>query len=177
MRCVKPIYHIDLTYETADKWMPYENHHRGAIFTSICASGAPSSTVVPSQQLVLGSTSGQLHLVDLRFRAKSQRHLGRMSGFSGGLIGELRFVSESFETSKVLSCSNDRFMRIHRVQTAYTSFLSQRLAAKVFLSTKPTCIQPICDEITTQDYLSYHANRYASESYLSTFSADSWSRF
>lgn len=174
LRSAKPVFYIDLTQETQNKWQPYENHPRGCMFTSICASGAPYSTAVPSQQLALGSTNGQLHVIDLRFVAKSQRSLGKLSGFCGGSIREIRFVSESFESSKMISCATDRFIRIHRVQTSFTSVISQKLATKVFLGTKPTCIQPVCDEVS-QSYLALSESRFGSESHLSTLDSCGWS--
>lgn len=174
LRSAKPVFHLDLTYETENKWQPYENHHPGAIFTSLCSSGAPYSTAVPSQQLVLGSTSGQMIVVDLRFVSKSCRTMGRLSGIFGGSIREMRFVTESFETSKVVSCSADRFVRVHKVQTSYTSVISQKLATSVFLGSKPTCIQPVCDELT-QSYLSTVLSRCGSECNLTSNSSDGWS--
>lgn len=144
------------------------------MFTRICASGAPYSTAVPSQQLALGSTNGQLHLIDLRFVAKSNRFLGKLSGFCGGAVREIRFVSESFETSKMISCATDRFIRIHKIQTSFTSVISQKLATKVFLGTKPTTIQPVCDELT-QSYLASIVSRCGSESHISTVGSGGWS--
>lgn len=174
LRSAKPVFYIDLTNQTENKWQPYENYPRGCMFTSICASGAPYSTAVPSQQLALGSTNGQLHVIDLRFVAKSHRTLGKLAGFCGGSVREIRFVSESFETSKMISCASDRFVRVHRIQTSFTSVISQKLATKVFLGTRPTCIQPVCDEIT-QSYLSSLVSHYGSESHISTMGSGSWS--
>lgn len=146
LRSPKPAFFIDLTHETESKWQPYENHPRGCVFTSICASGAPYSTAVPSQQLVLGSTNGQMYVLDLRFVAKTYRTMGRLSGFCGGSTREIRFVSETFETSKIISCASDRFVRVHKLNTSFTSVVSERLDAKVFLGTKPTCLQAVCEE-------------------------------
>lgn len=174
IRSPKPVFYIDLTQQTENKWQPYENQPKGCMFTSICASGAPHSTAVPSQTLTLGSTNGQLHLIDLRFVAGSHRTLGRLSGFCGGSIREIRFVAESFETSKMVSCATDRFVRVHRIQTSFTSVVSEKLATKVFLGTKPTCIQPVCDEIT-QSYLATIGSRYGSESHVSTIGSGGWS--
>lgn len=174
IRSPKPIFHIDLTSQTENKWEPYENHSRGCMFTRICASGSPYSTAVPSQQLALGSTNGELHIIDLRFVAKSHRTLGKLSGFCGGSVREIRFVSESFETSKMISCATDRFVRIHKIQTSFTSVISQKLATKVFLGTKPTSIQPVCDEIT-QSYLASIISRCGSESHISTSGSGGWS--
>lgn len=174
LRTSKPVFLMNLTPASDDKWEPYENQPKGCVFTRICASGAPYSTAVPSQQLALGSTNGQLHIIDLRFVAKSNRTLGKLSGFCGGSIREIRFVSESFENSKMISCATDRFLRVHRIQTSFTSVISQKLASKVFLSTKPTCIQPICDEIN-QSYLSNIATRCGSESHISTIGSGAWS--
>lgn len=174
LRSSKPVFYIDLTHQTENKWQPYENHSRGCMFTSICASGAPYSTAVPSQQLALGSTNGQMHIIDLRFVARSHRSLGKLSGFCGGCVREIRFVSESFETSKMISCATDRFVRVHKIQTSFTSVVSQKLATKVFLGTKPTAIQPVCDEVT-QSYLSSIISRYGSESHISTIGSGGWS--
>lgn len=171
LRSYKPVFHIDLTQETESRWQPYENHPRGCMFTRICASGAPYSTAVPSQQLALGSTNGQVHIIDLRFAAKSFRPMGKLSGFCGGSVREIRFVSESFDTSKMISCATDRFVRIHKIHTSFTSVVSQKLATEVFLGTRPTCIQPVCDEVT-QNYL---ANVGSSDSDLSRSDSDSWS--
>lgn len=176
LRSPKPVYYIDLTYQTENKWQPYENQPRGCMFTSICASGAPYSTAVPSQRLALGSTNGQLHIIDLRFVAKSHRSLGKLSGFCGGSVREIRFVSESFETSKMISCATDRFVRVHKIQTSFTSVVSQKLATKVFLGTKPTTIQPVCDEIT-QSYLSNFVSHSGSESHISTIGSGGWTPF
>lgn len=164
-----------MTHLTENTWQMYENYPRGCMFTSICASGAPYSTAVPSQQLALGSTNGQLHIIDLRFVAKSHRSLGKLSGFCGGSVREIRFVSESFETSKMISCASDRFVRIHRIQTSFTSVVSQKLASKVFIGTRPTCIQPICDEVTQGNYLASLVSYYGSESHISTLGSNSWS--
>lgn len=152
LRSPKPAFFIDLTHETENKWQPYENHARGCVFTSICASGAPYSTAVPSQQLTVGSTNGQMYVIDLRFVAKTFRTMGRLSGFCGGSLREIRFVSETFETSKIISCATDRFVRVHRLHTSFTSVVSEKLDTKVFLGTKPTCIQPVCDEIWQKQY-------------------------
>lgn len=173
LRSSKPVFYIDLTHQTENKWQPYENHSRGCMFTSICASGAPYSTAVPSQQLALGSTNGQMHIIDLRFVARSHRSLGKLSGFCGGCVREIRFVSESFETSKMISCATDRFVRVHKIQTSFTSVVSQKLATKVFLGTRPTAIQPVCDEVT-QSYLSSLVPRYGSESHISTIGSGDW---
>lgn len=170
LRSPKPIYHIDLTQETESRWRPYKNHSRGCVFRRICASGAPYSTAVPSQQLALGSTNGQVHIIDLRFAAKSFRPLGKLSGFCGGSVREIRFVSESFDTSKMISCATDRFVRIHKIHTSFTSVVSQKLATEVFLGTRPTCIQPVCDEVT-QNYLA----SVGSYSDLSRSESGSWS--
>lgn len=172
LRSPKPVFFIDMTHQTENKWQPYENHPRGCTFTSICASSAPYSTAVPSQQLALGSTNGQLHLIDLRFVARSQRTLGKLSGFCGGLVREIRFVSESFETSKMVSCATDRFVRVHRIQTSFNSVISQKLATKVFLGTRPTCVQPVCDEIDQGHITGVISN---SESQISTNGSGSWS--
>ena len=177
LRSSKPVFHIDLTNLRDDdrkKWPQYENYPSGCVLTSICASGSPYSTAVPSQQLALGSTNGQLHIIDLRYVAKSHRLLGRMSGFCGGSIREIRFVSESFETSKMVSAASDRFVRIHRIQTSFTSVISQKLTTKVFLGTRPTCVQAVCDEIT-HSYLASLVSKYQSESHISTIGSDSWS--
>lgn len=87
---------------------------------------------------------------------------------------EIRFVSESFETSKMISCASDRFVRIHRIQTSFTSVISQKLATKVFLGTRPTCVQPVCDEIS-HSYLASLVSKYGSESHISTIGSGSWS--
>lgn len=176
LRSPKPVFYIDLTNYTENKWQPYENHPRGCMFTRICASGAPYSTAVPSQQLAVGSTNGQLHIIDLRFIAKSHRTLGKLAGFCGGSIREIRFVSESFEMSKMVSCATDRFVRIHKIQTSFTSVVSQKLSTKVFLGTKPTCIQPVCDEITSS-YLSSVLSRCGSDTHISTIDSANWSIF
>jgi len=173
LRSPKPVFCIDLAQETDNKWQPYENHHRGCVFIRICASGAPHSTAVPSQQLALGSTNGQLHILDLRFVARSHRSLGKLSGFCGGSVREIRFVAESLEISRMISCATDRFIRIHKIQTSFTSVVSQKLATKVFLGTKPTCIQPVCDEVT-QHYLTNLLSRCESESHVSTIGSG-WS--
>lgn len=174
LRCPKPVFHIDLTGETEEKWQPYENHHPGAVFTSLCSSSAPFSTAVPSQQLVLGSTSGQMIVLDLRFVSKSCRTMGKLSGVSGGSVREMRFVTESFDTSKVVSCSADRFIRVHKIQTSYTSVISQKLATLVFIGSKPTCVQPVCDELT-QTYLTTVPSRCGSEYNMTTTSSEGWS--
>lgn len=172
IRCARPAYYLDLTHYTENMWQPYEHHPRGCMFTSICASGAPYSTAVPAQQLSLGSTNGQLHIIDLRFVARSHRILGKLSGFCGGSVREIRFVAESLDKSKMISCATDRFVRMHTIKTSYTSVMSQRLTTKVFLGTKPTCIQPVCDEVS-QDYLSHPLR--VSDSRVSTLGSDSWS--
>lgn len=171
LRSPKPVFHIDLTQDTESRWEPYKNHPKGCMFRRICASGAPYSTAVPSQQLALGSTNGQVHIIDLRFAAKSYRPLGKLSGFCGGSVREIRFVSESFDTSKMVSCATDRFVRIHKIHTSFTSVTSQKLATEVFLGTRPTCVQPVCDEVT-QNYL---ASVGSSISDLSRSESGTWS--
>lgn len=174
LRSPKPAFHIDLTYETQDRWDHYVNQYRGATFISICASGAPYSTLVPSQQLMFGSTSGDMIVLDLRFVSKSRQFMGKLSGIAGGSIREMRFVTESFETSKLISCSSDRFLRVHKLQTSYTSMTSQKLATSIFLGSRPTCIQPICDELN-QTYLTTVPSRCGSECNLSANCSDDWS--
>lgn len=175
LRSSKPVFYIDLTEQTEKKQVPYDNHPRGNVFTQICASSAPYSTAVPSQQIALGSTNGQLNFIDLRFVSRSHRYLGKLSGFCGGSVREIRFVSETFETSKMISCATDRCVRIHKIQTSFTSVISQKLATKVFLGTKPSCIQPVCDKIT-QSYLASIVSRCGSETHVSTIgSGGGWS--
>lgn len=142
----KPVFNIDLTHETEASWQPYVGHPRGCQFISLSTSGAPYSTAIPSQQLAVGSKNGQLYLVDLRFPSKSYRSIGRLNGFCGGEVRQIRFVSESFDTTRMISCAADRFVRVHRFHTSFTSVISQKLTSRIFVGTKPICIQPVCAE-------------------------------
>lgn len=154
IRTVKPVFNINLTHATETKWEPYENCARGCQFNRICSSAAPFSTAVPSQQLALGATNGQMHILDLRFVARSHRLLGKLSGLAGGETRDLQFVSESYDLSKVVSCSSDRFVRVHKMHTSFTSVVSHKMANKIFIRTKPTCLQSICTEVINYKYSS-----------------------
>lgn len=160
----KPVFNIDLTNETETRWQPYVGHARGCQFTSISMSGAPYSTAVPSQQVAVGSKDGKLHVLDLRFPSKSYRTIGRLNGFCGGEVRQIRFVSESYDTTRMVSCASDRFVRVHRFYTSFTSVISQKLTSRIFLGTRPLCIQPVCDE---QSYLTGLHSKYSIESHMS----------
>lgn len=132
----KPIMNINLKDQT------FNNDSNPPSFTSICATSAPHSIAVPTQNIILGTTMGRMMAVDLRFNSHSYRHLGVFKGFGGGAIRDIKYVNQGLNSFKILSCSLDRFVRLHTFNILSTS--SRHLDRKFYVKTRPTCIQPIC---------------------------------
>lgn len=111
-------------------------------FTSLCTTAPPHSLALPTQNIVAGTTMGRMIAIDLRFNSHSYRHLGVFKGFGGGAIRDIKYVGSGVNQCRVLSCSLDRFVRIHQFNTTASS--SRQLETKYYLKTRPTCLQPIC---------------------------------
>jgi hypothetical protein len=138
MKCKqkKPVMNISLKDQT------FNNDSNPPSFTSICSTAVPHSIAIPTQNLILGTTIGRMLAIDLRFNSHSYRHLGVFKGFGGGAIRQIKYVSQSINSYKILSCSLDRFVRIHNFSTSSSS--TRSLDSKLYLKTRPTCLEPIC---------------------------------
>jgi hypothetical protein len=132
----KPVMNINLKDQT------FNNDSNPPSFTSICSTAVPHSIAIPTQNLILGTTIGRMLAIDLRFNSHSYRHLGAFKGFGGGAIRDIKYVSQSINSYKILSCSLDRFVRIHNFSTSASS--TRSLDSKLYLKTRPTCLEPIC---------------------------------
>jgi hypothetical protein len=137
MKCKqkKPVMDINLKDQT------FNNDSNPPSFTSICSTAVPHSIAIPTQNLILGTTIGRMLAIDLRFNSHSYRHLGVFKGFGGGAIRDIKYVSQSINSYKILSCSLDRFVRIHNFSTSSSS--TRSLDSKFYLKTRPTCLEPI----------------------------------
>ncbi|RWS13452.1 hypothetical protein B4U79_06164 [Dinothrombium tinctorium] len=120
----------------------FNNDSNPPSFTAICSTLTPQSVSLPTQQLILGTTMGRMMAVDLRFNSHSYRHLGVFKSFGGGAIRDIKFVPQTSTHSKIISCSLDRFVRIHSF--AMGADKTRLLDSKFYIKTKPVCIQPIC---------------------------------
>lgn len=112
-------------------------------FTCITASPSPVTCAVPTQQLILGTTMGRMLATELRFNSHCHRQLGVFKGFSGGTVRDICFVANVAKLTchQVVSCSSDRFVRIHSFRTG--SDPKRKVVAKFYIKTRPTCVQPI----------------------------------
>ena len=132
----KPVMNINLKDQT------FNNDSNPPSFTTICSTSVPHTIAKPTQNLILGTTIGRMMALDLRFNTHSYRHLGAFKGFGGGAIRDIKYVPQSHNSFKILSCSLDRFIRIHNFKTNASS--TRSLETKIYLKTRPTCLHPIC---------------------------------
>ncbi|RWS24149.1 hypothetical protein B4U80_04572 [Leptotrombidium deliense] len=127
----------------------FNNDSNPPSFTAVCSTLTPQSISLPTQQLILGTTMGRMMAVDLRFNSHSYRHLGVFKSFGGGAIRDIKFVPQTNTVSKIVSCSLDRFVRIHSF--AVGADKTRMLDAKYYIKTKPVCIQPLCTNFLYAD--------------------------
>jgi len=141
----KPIWLINLKDHT------FNNDSNPPSFTSITSTCSPVTSAVPTQQLILGTTMGRMIAIDLHFNSRSHRQLGVFKGFSGGSIRGISFVSSCGSTGnhKIVSCSLDRFVRVHSFRTGANS--KRQLDSKYYIKTRPTCVQPILSSYLPND--------------------------
>ncbi|OTF70363.1 hypothetical protein BLA29_003605 [Euroglyphus maynei] len=113
-------------------------------FTSLCSLPSLSHYGQASSSLIVGTTSGRMIAVDLRMKTTNgSKILGSFKGFSGGSVRDIKSIQDTQISHKILSCSIDRFVRIH------TMTKTQRiLDRKIYVKTRPTCLYPI---ITTNN--------------------------
>lgn len=145
----KPIWSINLKDST------FNNDSNPPSFTSISASLSPTPCAVPTQQLLLGTTMGRLIAVDLRFNSRSNRVLGVFKGFGGGAVRDISFVSNaggSLNNHRIVSCSLDRFVRIHSFRLGADP--RRQLESKYYIKTRPTCVQPIISSVLVEERVS-----------------------
>ena len=126
----KPVISIDLN-QTA-----FNEHADSARFISIASTNDPRHTIV------VGSNVGQILAIDLRFNVKqlpkkklqprNYKILGGFKGSRGASIKDVKIVP----ASKVISCSLDRYLRVHDLKSRY-------LDQHVFMTTKPLCCSPV----------------------------------
>jgi hypothetical protein len=147
----KPVATFDLRKAT------FNNDSNPPSFTSICSTPAPVNTAVPAtQQLIVGTTMGRMMAVDIRFKPEGVKHSGRappvFRGF-GGSIRDVKLVPVAGITgnnvNKVVSCSLDRFVRIHTFCEG--AMKRRQLDAKFYVKTKPTCLQPVLSSYLIAD--------------------------
>jgi ribosome biogenesis protein NSA1 len=90
-----------------------------------------SLCVVPNKsEIIFGDTVGNMIQVDLR----TGNELGRFKSFSGS-VTDVQIVHDG-KSSKVISCSLDRYLRVHTLVTRKLEtklYLKQRLNCSVFL--------------------------------------------
>lgn len=144
-----PIWTIDLTKST------FNNDSNPPSFTSIAASLSPTPCAVITQQLLLGTTMGRLVALDLRYNSRSQRLLGVFKGFGGGSVKDISFVAHSggsFNTHRIVSCSLDRFVRVHSFRLGADP--KRQLESKFYIKTRPTCLQPIIASFLVEEHVS-----------------------
>ena len=143
-----PIWTIDLSKST------FNNDSNPPSFTSITASLSPTPCAVITQQLLLGTTMGRLIAVDLRYNSRSQRVLGVFKGFGGGSVKDITFVahSGSFNNHRIVSCSLDRFVRVHSFRLGADP--KRQLECKYYIKTRPTCVQPIIASFLVEEHVS-----------------------
>ena len=70
-----------------------------------------------------------------------------MKGF-GGSIRDIKFIPETKQRSKIITCCLDRFVRVHNFETGFEK--SKELKGKYYMKTKLTCLQPIFTEINQE---------------------------
>ncbi|KAI1288442.1 hypothetical protein HDE_09352 [Halotydeus destructor] len=141
----KPLWLINLKDST------FNNDSNPPSFVSVTSTCSPVTSAVPTQQLILGTTMGRMIAIDLRFNSKSHRQLGVFKGFGGGAIRGISFVANCGSTGnhKIVSCSLDRFVRVHTFITGANQ--RRQLDAKYYVKTRPTCIQPILSSCLVND--------------------------
>lgn len=132
----KPVININLKDQT------FNNDSNPPSFTSICSTSVPHTIAKPTQNLIVGTTIGRMMALDLRFSTHSYRLQGVFKGFGGGAVRDIKYVPQSHNSFKIVSCSLDRFVRVHNFKTSASS--ARNLESKVYLKTRPTCLHPIC---------------------------------
>jgi len=161
------IYDIRLRQHKKPVWMlnlkdaTFANDTNPPSFTCITSSPSPTTCAVPNQQLILGTTMGRMMALELRFNSHSFRPLGIFKGFSGGTVRDVSFVPNVGRTGdhKVISCSLDRFVRIHSFRLG--SAAQRKLESKFYIKTRPTCVQPILSSILKGKPVSKEDSDYA----------------
>ena len=131
LRQRKAIIEIDLT--------PFNNANNESnmpSLTTLCST--PSVTNFNGTSLIVGTTLGRMVAVDLRMQNHTSKVLGGFKDFSGGSIRDIKCVRNSKTSLKILSCSLDRFVRVHNLTKT-----NRLLDKKFYIKTKPTCLQPI----------------------------------
>ena len=131
----KPVVNINLKDQT------FNNDSNPPSFTSICSTSVPHTIAKPTQNLIVGTTIGRMLALDLRFNTHSYRLQGVFKGFGGGAVRDIKYIASNHNSFKILSCSLDRFVRIHNFKTCASS--ARNLESKVYLKTRPTCLHPI----------------------------------
>lgn len=133
----KPVWVISLKDST------FNNDSNPPSFTSITSTKCPLASAVPTQQLIVGTTMGRMIAVELKFNSHSSRQLGTFKGFSGGTVRGICFVPnvKKIGSHGVVSCSLDRFVRIHQFTTGANA--ARRIQDKFYIKTRPTCVVPI----------------------------------
>lgn len=146
-------------------------------FTCITASPSPVTCAVPTQQLILGTTMGRMLATELRFNSHCHRQLGVFKGFSGGTVRGISFVSNAGKMTchRVVSCSSDRFVRIHTFRTG--SDPKRKVESKFYIKTRPTCVQPILGNAIFMDssFISDYNDLIILDEYMSHFGKGSHS--
>lgn len=116
-----------------------------------------ASTGDDGHSIVVGSNVGQILAIDLRFNVKDQpskrkmkprlfKVLGGFKGQRGASVKDIKIVpdndgieeTESSNKFKVITCSLDRYLRIHDF-----SKKSRELNKHFYMTTKPYCCSPI----------------------------------
>ncbi|XP_053208899.1 uncharacterized protein LOC128392837 isoform X2 [Panonychus citri] len=127
----------------------FNNDSNPPSFTKICATQSPVNNCTPTQKIILGTTMGRMMAVDLRFNSHTCRHLGVFKCFGGGAIRDIKYVPLETNIGKVVSCSLDRFIKIHSFSMG--SDRTRSLDHRYYMKTKPTCIQPIVSNVLFPD--------------------------
>ena len=127
----------------------FNNDSNPPSFTKICATSSPVNSYTPTQKIILGTTMGRMMAVDLRFNSHTCRHLGVFKCFGAGAIRDIKYVPLEPNIGKVVSCSLDRFLKIHSFSMG--SDRTRSLDHRYYMKTKPTCIQPIISNVLFPD--------------------------
>ncbi|XP_015783031.1 uncharacterized protein LOC107360823 [Tetranychus urticae] len=127
----------------------FNNDSNPPSFTKICATPTPAVKCSPTQKLILGTTMGRMMAVDLRFNSHTCRHLGVFKSFGGGAIKDIKYVPIEANLGKVVSCSLDRFVKIHSFSMGADR--TRSLDHRYYMKTKPTCVQPIISNVLFPD--------------------------
>ena len=122
-------------------------HSNPPVFSSICSTRNQFSygNLNGDHQLIVGSTVGRMIAIDLRLSTQTYRTVSSFKGF-GGSIRDIKYVPETKQKSKVITCCLDRFVRVHNFETGFEK--SKELKGKYYLKTKLTCLQPIFTDAT-----------------------------